>query len=173
MDQCRYGYEILGDAMAGFYDFQAKLTDGQSVSMSRYQGQVVLVVNVASKCRLAPQYSELAALHKEFSGEGLSILGFPCNQFAGQEPLKNSEIQLYCSEHYGVRFPMFEKIRVNGPDAHPLYQFLKKQRRGFLFSESIKWNFTKFLVDRHGAVVARFAPTTRPEKIIKSIKKLF
>ena len=159
--------------MASFYDYQAKLTDGQAVSMSRYKGRVVLVVNVASKCKLAPQYSALAALHKEFSGNGLNILGFPCNQFAQQEPLQNSEIELYCSEHYGVRFPMFEKILVNGPDAHPLYQFLKKERRGFLFSESIKWNFTKFLIDGQGTVVARFSPTTRPEKIVSSIKSLF
>lgn len=159
--------------MASFYEYQAKLIDGQVVSMSRYKGQVVLVVNVASKCKLAPQYSALAALHRELSGNGLNILGFPCNQFAQQEPLQNSEIQLYCSEHYGVRFPMFEKILVNGPDAHPLYQFLKKERRGFLFSESIKWNFTKFLIDRQGEVVARFSPTTRPEKIVSSIKSLF
>lgn len=159
--------------MTGFYDFQAKLINGQSISMSRYRGQVVLVVNVASKCGLAPQYSELAALHREFSGDGLIVLGFPCNQFANQEPLKNSDIQLHCSEHYGVRFPMFEKILVNGPDAHPLYQYLKKERRGFLFSESIKWNFTKFLIDRQGSVVARFSPTTRPEKIVGRIKSLF
>lgn len=159
--------------MAAFYDFQAKLINGQSISMSRYRGQVVLVVNVASKCGLAPQYSGLAALHREFSGDGLIVLGFPCNQFANQEPLKNADIQLHCSEHYGVRFPMFEKILVNGPDAHPLYQYLKKERRGFLFSESIKWNFTKFLIDRQGSVVARFSPTTRPEKIVGRIKNLF
>ena len=159
--------------MASFYDYQATLTNGQAVSMSQYRGQVVLVVNVASKCKLAPQLASLAALHRELSGKGFSILGFPCNQFAQQEPLQNSQIQLYCSEHYGVRFPMFEKILVNGPDAHPLYQFLKKERRGFLFSESIKWNFTKFLIDRQGAVVARFSPTTRPEKIVSTIKSLF
>lgn len=159
--------------MASFYDYQAKLTDGQAVPMSRYKGQVVLVVNVASKCKLARQYSALASLFNQFSGRGFSVLGFPCNQFAEQEPLKNSEIKLYCSEHYGVRFPMFEKILVNGPNAHPLYQFLKKERRGFLFSESIKWNFTKFLIDQQGAVVARYAPTTRPEKIADDIKNLF
>lgn len=159
--------------MASFYDFEAKLVDGQSIPMSRYRDQVVLVVNVASKCGFAPQLSELAALHREFSGRGLAILGFPCNQFAKQEPLSNSDIQLHCSEHYGVRFPMFEKILVNGPNAHPLYRFLKKEQRGLLFSESIKWNFTKFLIDRQGAVVARFAPTTRPEKIASSIQCLF
>ena len=159
--------------MPGFYDFEAKLTNGQSVPMSRFKGQVVLVVNVASKCKLAPQFASLATLHNEFAGKGLCILGFPCNQFANQEPLNNSEIQLHCSEHYGVRFPMFEKILVNGPDAHPLYQFLKKERRGFLFSESIKWNFTKFLINQQGQVVARFAPTTRPEKLVSSIKNLF
>lgn len=159
--------------MASFYDFEAKLVDGQSIPMSRYRDQVVLVVNVASKCGLAPQLSALAALHREFSGRGLTILGFPCNQFAKQEPLSNSDIQLHCSEHYGVRFPMFEKILVNGPNAHPLYRFLKKEQRGLLFSESIKWNFTKFLIDRQGAVVARFAPTTRPEKIASSIQCLF
>ena len=159
--------------MASFYDYQATLTNGQIVPMSHYRGQVVLVVNVASKCKLAPQFASLAALHREFSAEGLSILGFPCNQFARQEPLQNSQIQLYCSEHYGARFPMFEKILVNGPDAHPLYQFSKKERRGFLFSESITWNFTKFLVDRQGVVVARYSPTAGPEKIVSSIKSLF
>ncbi len=158
--------------MPSFYDFEAKLIDGHTVPMSHYQGQVVLVVNVASKCKLAPQYSALATLYNEFSEAGLSILGFPCNQFAEQEPLSNSEIKLHCSQHYGVRFPVFEKILVNGSDAHPLYQFLKKQRRGFLFSQSIKWNFTKFLINQRGAVIARYAPTTRPEKIVSTIKSL-
>lgn len=159
--------------MSSFYEYEARLTNGQSVPMSRFKGQVVLVVNVASKCKLAPQFSSLAALHSEFADKGLCILGFPCNQFANQEPLNNSDIQLHCSEHYGVRFPMFEKILVNGPDAHPLYQFLKKERRGFLFSESIKWNFTKFLINQQGKVVARFAPTTSPEKLASSIKSLY
>ncbi|MEO6173200.1 MAG: glutathione peroxidase [Arenimonas sp.] len=159
--------------MGSFYDYRANLTDGQSVSMACYKGNVVLVVNVASKCKLAPQYSALATLYNAFSDRGFSVLGFPCNQFANQEPLHNSEIKLYCSEHYGVRFPMFEKILVNGPNAHPLYQFLKKERRGFLFSESIKWNFTKFLIDQQGAVVARYSPTTRPEKIVNDIQNLF
>jgi len=159
--------------MPGFYDFEAKLINGRSVPMSDYEGQIVLVVNVASQCKLAPQYSSLATIHNQFSGKGFSILGFPCNQFAKQEPLANSDIQLHCSQHYGVRFPMFEKILVNGPNAHPLYQFLKKQRRGFLFSESIKWNFTKFLINQKGAVIARYAPTTKPEKIVDDIKSLF
>jgi glutathione peroxidase len=165
--------EILRGEMSSFYEFEANLTNGQSVPMSRFKGQVVLVVNVASKCRLAPQLSSLATLHNEFSGKGLSILGFPCNQFSEQEPLKNAEIQMHCSEHYGVRFPMFEKVLVNGPDAHPLYQFLKKEKRGFLFSESIKWNFTKFLINQQGLVLARFAPTTQPEKLVSRIKNLF
>jgi len=107
-----------------------------------------------------------------FQGADFSILGFPCNQFAQQEPLSNSEIKLHCSQHYGVRFPVFEKILVNGPDAHPLYQLLKNERRGFLFSESIKWNFTKFLINQRGAVIARYAPTTRPEEIVSSIKSM-
>ena len=159
--------------MPGFYDFEAKLTNGETMPMSLYRGQVVLVVNVASKCKLAPQLSALASLHNQFADKGLCILGFPCNQFANQEPLSNSEIKMHCSEHYGVRFPVFEKILVNGPDAHPLYQFLKKERRGFLFSESIKWNFTKFLINQQGDVVARYAPTTKTEKIAQYIKSLF
>lgn len=159
--------------MSGFYDFEAKLTNGELMPMSLYKGRVVLVVNVATKCKLAPQLLALASLHNQFADKGLCILGFPCNQFAEQEPLANSQIQLHCSEHYGVRFPMFEKVLVNGPDAHPLYQFLKKERRGFLFSESIKWNFTKFLVNQQGEVVARYAPTTKPEKIASHIKSLF
>jgi glutathione peroxidase len=162
-----------GDEMASFYDFEARLTNGQSAAMAGYKGHVVLIVNVASKCKLAPQFSALASLYNQLSDKGLVILGFPSNQFGSQEPLQNSEIQLHCSEHYGVRFPMFEKILVNGPDAHPLYKFLKKEKRGFLFSESIKWNFTKFLIDQEGRVVARFAPTTAPEKIISRIKSLF
>jgi glutathione peroxidase len=159
--------------MSSFYEFEANLTNGQSVPMSRFKGQVVLVVNVASKCKLAPQFSALAALHNQLSDKGLVILGFPSNQFANQEPLPNSLIQFHCNETYGVRFPVFEKILVNGPDAHPLYKFLKKEKRGFLFSKSIKWNFTKFLVDQQGRVVARYAPTTRPEKIVQRIKSLF
>ena len=158
--------------MPDFYDFEAKLTNGETMPMSLYRGQVVLVVNVASKCKLAPQLSALASLHNQFADKGLCILGFPCNQFANQEPLSNSEIKMHCSEHYGVRFPVFEKILVNGPDAHPLYQFLKKERRGFLFSESIKWNFTKFLVDREGNVVERYSPQTSPKDVEEDIVDL-
>jgi glutathione peroxidase len=159
--------------MPAFYDFQANLINGRSVPMSYYEGQVVLVVNVASQCKLAPQYSALAKLYNEFTGKGFSILGFPCNQFAKQEPLSNSEIQLHCSQHYGVRFPMFEKVLVNGPDAHPLYRFLKREKRGFLFTESIKWNFTKFLINQKGKVIARYGPTTTPDKIVDDIRHLY
>ncbi len=154
-----------------FYDFKAKKMSGQEVSMSDFQGKVVLIVNTASKCGLAPQLTGLESLHKQYKEKGLEVLGFPCNQFANQEAGNNQEIHEVCQMNYGVTFTMFEKINVNGSDAHPLYKFLKKQKGGF-FSSKIKWNFTKFLIDSNGKVIKRFSPSTTPDKIEKYITAL-
>lgn len=154
-----------------FYDFQARNMDGEEVKMGQYEGKVVLVVNTASKCGLTPQFEELEVLYKKYQDQGVEVLGFPCNQFAGQDAGSNEEIQTFCQLNYGVTFTMFEKIDVNGDGAHPLYAFLKSQKGGLL-SKDIKWNFTKFLVDRKGNVVKRYAPTTAPEKIHGDIEKL-
>jgi len=154
-----------------FHDFKATTLQGKEVNMNKYQGKVVLVVNTASKCGLTPQYEGLEQLNKEYKDKGLVILGFPCNQFAGQEPDTEKEISEGCLINYGVSFPMFSKIDVNGKDAHPIYKYLKKELGG-LFGSSIKWNFTKFLVDKNGVPAKRFSPTTKPEKLRKDIEKL-
>ena len=154
-----------------FYDFSAKKMNGQEVKMETFKGKVVLVVNTASKCGLTPQFTELEELNKKYKEQGLEILGFPCNQFANQDKGSNEEIQEFCSLNYGVTFNMFQKIEVNGENAHPLYKFLKNEKKG-LFSKEIKWNFTKFLVDSEGNVVKRYAPTVKPLKIEEDIKKL-
>jgi glutathione peroxidase len=147
-------------------------TDGQRVPLTQFQGNVVLIVNTASKCGFTPQYEELQSLHETLAHRGLSILGFPCNQFAHQEPGDALEIQSFCRLNYRVEFPIFTKIAVNGREAHPLYQWLKKGAKGLFGSESIKWNFTKFLVDRQGQVVARFSPRKRPKDLVPIIEKL-
>jgi len=157
--------------MAGIYDFTAASLAGEPVPLQRYEGQVLLIVNTASACGFTPQYKGLEALQKEFGPRGFSVLGFPCNQFGSQEPGDNKEIEQFCSGKYAVTFPMFGKIDVNGSGAHPLYQYLKSEKSGLLGS-SIKWNFTKFLVDRSGRVVARHAPTTTPEGLKKEIEAL-
>lgn len=154
----------------GFYDYKAVKMNGQEVSMEDYKGKVVLVVNTASKCGLTPQLKGLEALYEEYKDKGFIILGFPCNQFANQDPGNNKEISEFCLLNYGVTFDMFEKIEVNGENAHPLYKFLKEQKHGLLNKE-IKWNFAKFLIDRDGNVVRRFAPTTVPGKIKADIEK--
>ena len=154
----------------GFYDYKAVKMNGQEVSMGDYKGKVVLVVNTASKCGLTPQLKGLEALYKEYKDKGFIILGFPCNQFANQDPGNNKEISEFCLLNYGVTFDMFEKIEVNGENAHPLYKFLKNEKHGVLGKE-IKWNFAKFLIDRDGNVVKRFSPTTVPEKIKSDIEK--
>ena len=154
-----------------FYDFSAKKMNGQEVKMEEYKGKVVLVVNTASKCGLTPQFEELEELYKEYKEQGFEILGFPCNQFASQDPASNEEIHSFCLLNYGVTFTMFEKIDVNGENAHPLYKFLKNEEKG-LFSKEIKWNFTKFLIDKEGKVVKRYSPTTKPLKIKDDILKL-
>ncbi len=158
--------------MTALYDFTARDIDGRDVALERFRGQVLLVVNTASQCGFTKQYAGLEKLYEELSGRGFSVLGFPCNQFGGQEPGDAAEIASFCSLNYGVRFPMFAKIDVNGADAHPLYRWLKNAAKGLLGSEAIKWNFTKFLIDRNGHVVDRFAPTTEPSSLRERIEKL-
>lgn len=154
-----------------FYNFKASNIKGQEISMENYKGKVILIVNTASKCGLTPQFKELEELYKEFKEKGFEILGFPCGQFKDQELQNNSEINNFCQINYGVTFTMFDKIDVNGENAHPLYKYLKKQAKGFL-KDDIKWNFTKFLIDRNGNVVKRYAPTTKPQSIKNDIEKL-
>lgn len=154
-----------------FYDFSAKTLQGKEKSMADYKGKVVVIVNTASKCGFTPQYAGLEALYRKYSERGLVIIGFPCNQFGNQEPGDAREIEQGCLINYGVTFQMFEKIEVNGPGTHPLYRFLKKKLPGFLGGR-IKWNFTKFVIDRNGKPMVRFAPVTKPEKLETTILKL-
>lgn len=153
-----------------FYSFEAKSLKGESISMDSYKNKTVLVVNTASKCGLTPQFEGLEDLYKKYKGKGLVILGFPCNQFANQEPGDEKSIAEGCLLNYGVTFPMFSKIDVNGKNAHPIYKYLKNELGGFL-SSKIKWNFTKFLIDAEGNPVKRFSPTTKPEEIEKYLFK--
>jgi glutathione peroxidase len=157
---------------ASLYDFSAKTIQGKSRKLKDYQGKVALIVNTASKCGLTPQFTGLEALYGQYKDQGLVILGFPCNQFGEQEPGNESEIAEFCQMNYGVSFPMFGKIDVNGADAHPLFQWMKQAAPGLLGSEAIKWNFTKFLINREGTMIERFAPTTEPKDISKAIEKL-
>jgi glutathione peroxidase len=157
--------------MASIYDFMATSLAGEDVSLKRFEGQVLLIVNTASACGFTPQYKGLEALQKAYGSRGFSVLGFPCNQFGRQEPGNAARIEQFCSTNYAVSFPMFDKIEVNGDRAHPLYRYLKGEKSGLL-GPSIKWNFTKFLVDRSGKVVARHAPTTTPEALTKEIEAL-
>ncbi len=157
--------------MSGVHDFTAASLAGEKVPLSQFAGKVLLIVNTASKCGFTPQYRGLEALHRELSPRGFSVLGFPCNQFGGQEPGTAQEIGEFCTGKYDVSFPMFAKVDVNGAGAHPLFVHLKRARRGLLGS-SIKWNFTKFLVDRSGKVVARHAPTTKPERLRREVEAL-
>jgi glutathione peroxidase len=158
--------------MASIYDFSAKSLQGKTVALSEYKGKTLLIVNTASKCGFTPQYEGLEKLYEKMSARGLTVLGFPCNQFGRQEPGSAEEIGAFCQMNYGVSFPMFDKIEVNGPNAHPLFGFLKSAQPGVLGTRNIKWNFTKFLVDKSGKVVDRFAPMTKPEDIEKSIEKV-
>ena len=158
--------------MAGIYDFTVEDIAGQRVKLDRYKGKVMLVVNTASQCGFTPQYQGLEKLYKALHGKGLEVLGFPCNQFGEQEPGSEDEIASFCEVNYGVTFPLFGKIEVNGDKAAPLYKWLKKEKPGLLGSEAIKWNFTKFLVDRSGEVVARYAPNDTPESMQGDIQKL-
>lgn len=156
--------------MASIYDFKANDIKGSERSLGEFQGKVLLIVNTASKCGLTPQFEGLEALYEQYKGDGLEVLGFPCNQFAEQDKGSNEEIAGFCMKNYGVSFTMFEKIEVNGAGAHPLYQYLKNEAKGFLGTEKIKWNFTKFLVDSDGKVIKRFAPTTKPAAIEKYVQ---
>lgn len=154
------------------YDFPVTTIDGQPQTLESYRNQVVLIVNVASKCGFTPQYSGLEALYQQYKDQGLTILGFPCDQFGNQEPGSEAEIQQFCSLNYNVTFPLFAKIEVNGAQEHPLYKYLKSEQKGLLGTEAIKWNFTKFLVNKEGKVVKRYAPTDTPEKIGKDVAPL-
>ena len=157
--------------MPGVYDFTAQSLAGEEVPLKRFEGQVLLIVNTASACGFTPQYRGLEALQREYGPRGFSVLGFPCNQFGGQEPGDARQIEQFCATTYDVSFPMFAKIDVNGGQAHPLYSYLKNAKSGLLGS-SIKWNFTKFLVDRSGRVVGRYAPTATPESLKREIEEL-
>ena len=157
--------------MAGIYDFKAKSLAGEDIPLQRFEGQVLLIVNTASACGFTPQYKGLEALHEALAPRGFSVLGFPCNQFGNQEPGDAKQIEQFCTKNYGVTFPMFAKIEVNGTGAHPLFNYLKSEKAGLL-GPSIKWNFTKFLVDRSGKVVARHAPTAKPEGLAREIEAL-
>ena len=154
------------------YDFTVPDASGSDICLDRYQGKVLLIVNVAGKCGFTPQYAGLQQLYETFRKRGFVILGFPCNQFGGQEPGADAEIQQFCSLNYGVSFPVLAKLEVNGEHAHPLFRFLKHAAPGILGTEAIKWNFTKFLVDRRGRPRKRFSPATKPEKLVPAIRAL-
>jgi len=151
--------------MPGIYDFPLQTASGETKTLTEYRGQVMLIVNTASKCGFTPQYTGLESLFRKYAYQGFVVLGFPCNQFGGQEPGDITEIQNFCSLTYDVSFPLFAKINVNGSDAAPLYKYLKSTAPGLLGSEAIKWNFTKFLIDREGSVLDRYAPSTTPESL--------
>ena len=153
-------------------DFKATRLDGTAEDLATYDGKVVLVVNTASECGFTPQLEGLQKLHEQYADQGLVVLGFPCNQFGGQEPGDAEQIGAFCQKNYGVTFPMFDKVEVNGRNRHPLFDWLTSQKKGFLGSRDIKWNFTKFLTDREGRVVARYAPQVEPEAIKADIEKL-
>jgi len=155
--------------MSSIYDYSAKTIDGDEQKLGAYRGKTMLIVNVASKCGFTPQYTGLEALYRKFKGQGLVVLGFPCDQFGHQEPGDENEIKNFCSLNYDVTFPMFAKIDVNGSNTHPLYKYLKHEAKGLLGSEAIKWNFTKFLVGKDGEVVKRYAPNDSPESIGKDL----
>jgi glutathione peroxidase len=152
------------------YDFKARAIDGKEISLGDYRGKVVLIVNVASKCGFTPQYKGLESLYEKYKDQGLVILGFPCDQFGGQEPGAEAEILSFCDLNYGVTFPLFSKIDVNGANAHPLYGYLKTAKPGILGTEAIKWNFTKFLIDKKGEPVHRYAPSDKPEAIDSDVQ---
>ncbi len=158
--------------MTNVFDFQAESLSGQPVDLAQYRGQVLLIVNTASKCGFTPQYAGLEALYRQFQQRGVVVLGFPCNQFLQQEPGEAGDIAAFCTLNYGVSFPMFARIDVNGEHAHPLFQHLKKNAPGLLGTEAVKWNFTKFLIRKDGSVYQRYAPATKPEEILPDVEKL-
>lgn len=154
------------------YEHKVFKNNGEEVSMDEFKGKALLIVNTASACGFTPQYKELEELYKEYKDQGFEVLAFPCNQFGAQEKGSNEEIKQFCDLNFNISFPLFEKIDVNGSNTHPLYSFLKKEKSGLLGSEKIKWNFTKFLVDKEGNVIERYAPQTKPSAIATDIKKL-
>jgi glutathione peroxidase len=158
--------------MPGVYDFSANALDGHEVPLRTYAGTVLLIVNVASKCGFTPQYAGLESLHRTLGPKGFEVLGFPCDQFGHQEPGNAAEIRTFCSLTYDVSFPLFAKVEVNGAGTHPLYRYLKHAAPGIFWTERIKWNFTKFLVDRAGGVVARYAPTQKPAQLEQAVRAL-
>ena len=160
---------MAASADASLYDIDVRTIEGKPMKLGDYRGKVLLVVNTASKCGFTPQYDALEKLYEKHVDEGLVVLGFPCNQFGGQEPGSSDEIQEFCKVRFGVTFPLHERIDVNGPEAHPLFEHLKSEAPGLLGSRNVKWNFTKFLIGRDGRVVDRFAPSTKPEQIEKQI----
>ena len=157
--------------MSNIYQFEAELLEGETKALADYKGKVMLIVNTASKCGFTPQFAGLEKLHEKYKAQGLEVLGFPCNQFGGQDPGTNKEIGAFCQRNYGVNFPMFAKVDVKGPDAHVIFRFLTREAKGILGSRNIKWNFTKFLVGRHGEVLGRYAPTTKPDALEADIEK--
>ena len=157
--------------MTNIYQFEAELLDGQNKAFSDYEGKVLLIVNTASKCGFTPQFAGLEKLYQQYKDQGLEVLGFPCNQFGGQDPGSNEQIGSFCQKNYGVSFPMFSKIDVKGPEAHAIFRYLTNNSKGIL-GNGIKWNFTKFLINRQGHVAARFAPLTKPEKLQSDIERL-
>lgn len=154
------------------YQYKANTIKGNEVSLQEYEGKVMLIVNTASECGFTPQFTELQELYEKYQNEGFTVLGFPCNQFGGQDPGNNEQIAEFCSLNFGVTFPMFGKVDVNGEEAHPLFTYLSNEAPGILGSKTIKWNFTKFLVDKNGQVVDRYAPNTSPSKLVKDIENL-
>ncbi|MDC4204913.1 MAG: glutathione peroxidase [Candidatus Manganitrophus sp.] len=157
---------------ASVHEFKARAITGEEISLDRYKGKALLIVNTASACGYTPQYAGLEALHKKYQDRGFAVLGFPCNQFGKQEPGSEAEIAAFCKKNYGVTFPMFAKVDVNGDQAHPLFDYLKKSLPGLLGTEPIKWNFTKFLINKEGKPIERFAPATKPESIEKKVETL-
>ncbi|MFZ5722471.1 MAG: glutathione peroxidase [Pseudomonadota bacterium] len=158
--------------MATAFDFTVNDIHGKPIDLAQYRGKVLLVVNTASKCGFTPQYKGLQALHERYKGEGLVVLGFPCNQFGNQEPAPEEQIEQFCEMNFGVSFPLFAKVDVNGGEAAPIYRHLKEAAPGLLGTESIKWNFTKFLVSKDGKTVKRYAPTDKPEDLVKDVEKM-
>lgn len=157
--------------MANVHHFKVKAADGSEVDLSHFQGKVLLIVNTASQCGFTPQYQELEQLYQQYQSQGLEILAFPCNQFGGQEPGTDAQIQQFCQLNFGATFPVMAKIQVNGPDAEPLFEYLKDQARGLMKTRAIKWNFTKFLVNKEGLVVKRYAPRTKPSQFVQMIEE--
>jgi len=157
--------------MTNVHHFKVTTSAGELLDLSQFRDKVLLIVNTASQCGFTPQYQELEQLHQQFAEQGLVILAFPCNQFGGQEPGSNQEIQQFCQLNFGVSFPVMAKIQVNGPEAEPLFEYLKDQARGLMKTRAIKWNFTKFLVNKHGVVVKRYAPRTKPSQFVPAIEE--